>query len=325
MNTSIFEALTFARLPSLPAFAKRAMGLPHSHWEDFLPRITDETRTELQKLARKARGQDGLPPAIFIHGVMPRSGTNLLSDILALHPKTIQNPARLWEFPILRVADGADALEREFQFLFPPNRDVIQPHTILTLLAQGWMRALRHDAGDAHMILKTPHMQFIGLFEAVFPDEKLFLVIRDGRDVIESSLASFRNNRPLRKGFSALAHEWAMATHAALLTAQRLKGQAMLVRYEDLARTEQTYTQSLLHHAGLDPVPYKWNELPLLPIRGSSELARTGEVNWQPQAKSVDFRPTGRWQAWPESLKRKFRNIAGTALIEAGYERNAQW
>jgi hypothetical protein len=237
---------------------------------------------------------------------LPRSGTNLLSDILALHPDTIQNPGRFWEFPLLRVANGANALQQEFKFMFPANGEIMSPHMVLTLLAQGWMRALRAGSSDARMIIKSPHMHHIGLFDAIFPDEKLFLVIRDGRDVVASSMASFGTFSLTRKGFSTLAHEWTTACEAALATAARLKGQAMLVRYEDLASANPSITNSLLNHAGLDPATYPWDELKRLPVRGSSDLASQGGLDWQQKPKPANFNPIGRWQQWPDRLKRKF-------------------
>jgi protein-tyrosine sulfotransferase len=175
------------------------------------------------------------------------------------------------------------------------------------------------------MVLKAPHMQNIGLFDAIFPDEKLFLILRDGRDVVASSLASFSKNPFMRKGFSALCHEWALASDAAIETAQRLKSQAMLVRYEDLARLDPSYTESLLRHAGLNPETYPWQRLKDLPLRGSSELAIQGEVNWKQQSKPANFNPVGRWNQWPDRLKQKFRAIAGKALIQAGYESASEW
>lgn len=325
MNSGMLDVLAFARMENLPGLARRAIGLNAWTQDDFLPAVTPEQRLALQALARAVRGSAPAHPAVFIHGVLPRCGTNLISDILALHPDALQNPGRLWEFPLLRVANGAEAFEREFKFLFPPNGEVMPTNSLVTLLAQGWLRALRQQANGARMIFKTPHMQNISLFDAVFPDEKLFLVIRDGRDVVASSLASFKGNRLLRKGFAALAHEWSLASRAALHTADRLKGQAMLVRYEDLARANRPFTENLLRHAELDPKTYPWDKLASLPVRGSSELAAEGDIDWQEKAKPDGFNPVGRWQQWPVRLKRKFRDIAGPALIEAGYENGNGW
>lgn len=114
MFDEIRQILGYARLSQLPRYVGRALSRPTAQTGDFIfPQSADE-RAHLASLVRSIRGE-GARPAVFVHGVLPRSGTNYLADVLALHPDLQQDPGRLWEFPLLYVAPGADALQREFR------------------------------------------------------------------------------------------------------------------------------------------------------------------------------------------------------------------
>ena len=107
------ETLSYARLSQLYRYGRRALGLPAARKDDFMVTLPPGEAARLQAIATAVRGP-AAPPAIFVHGVLPRSGTNFLVDALALHPHVHAHPGRLWEFPLLYVAPGAEALQREF-------------------------------------------------------------------------------------------------------------------------------------------------------------------------------------------------------------------
>jgi protein-tyrosine sulfotransferase len=320
MTTQWKRITRFARLDTLPMLARRIFGLSMWQEADYFPALSHQQRQHLQSMAHKIRPAAQSNPAIFIHGVLPRSGTNLLSDILALHPSTQQNPGALWEFPLLMNHRAACAMEAEFHFAHPHNAEVMVPYSLLTAAAQGWLASLQAQAPTQRMLFKSPHMQGIGLFDAVFPKDKLFLLLRDGRDVAASSLASFGKHKIFSKRLPGLAQEWAQATEAALLAAEHIGPRAMLLRFEDLANADRSLIEMILHHAMLDPALYDWKAWEHLPVRGTSQTAIQNSPHWQPEPRAQDFNPIGRWRSWPQARKQKFNAIAGTALIAAGYE-----
>ncbi|HXV96942.1 MAG TPA: hypothetical protein VEC93_00860, partial [Anaerolineae bacterium] len=64
---------------------------------DTLPgTISDEAI----RAAEIARG-NGHGPAVMIHGIMPRSGTVYVGELLCRHPDLYAYPHHLWELPVL--------------------------------------------------------------------------------------------------------------------------------------------------------------------------------------------------------------------------------
>ena len=322
------ETLSYARLSQLYRYGRRALGLPAARKDDFIVTLPPGEPARLQAIATAVRGP-AAPPAIFVHGVLPRSGTNFLVDALALHPHVHAHPGRLWEFPLLYVAPGAEALQREFVSMFRRNAEVMGRYDLLAYLASGWLAALQKEAGERRLLLKSPHVQNVALFRHIFPGDILLLCLRDGRDVIQSSWNTFARWRLRRKGFAELAREWRYGTEAILSFepgGERAYANAKVVRYEALVEDTEAVMRDMLRHARLDPELFDFDALRRLPVRGSSAFASRGDQRWVPHEKPKDFQPVGRWrQAWSNREKSRFKAIAGMALIQAGYAQDDQW
>jgi protein-tyrosine sulfotransferase len=322
------QVLAYLRVRQLYWYGRRALGLPTARPEDFLRPLSGSETRRLRTIVADVRG-GGWPPAIFIHGVLPRSGTNFLADALALHPEIHAHPGRLWEFPLLYVAPGAAALQQEFLFMFGRNRDVMDRYDFLAYLASGWLASLQKQAGDQRMLFKSPHVQNINLFRHIFPNDILLLCLRDGRDIIQSSTQTFQRWRPRGKSFSEVAWEWRHAAEAILTFepgGENAYSRARVVRYEDLVRQPESTMRAILDHAHLDPAAYSFAALARLPVRGSSAIRVADDKRWAPHDKPVHFQPIGRWKAtWSRADKGRFKAIAGKTLIEAGYATDMCW
>jgi len=325
--TDLMSLIRSLRLDQFPRYARRLLGLPAARPEDFSVPLTDWERSRLQEIARAARGPNP-KPAVFVHGVLPRSGTNFLSDALELHADLCAHPGRLWEFPLLYVAPGATALQREFVQMFKPNNEVMGRFDMLAYLASGWMAALQQEAGDRHILLKCPHVQHINLFRHIFPDDILLLCLRDGRDIVQSSKGTFRRGLIGRKVTSELMREWRYATDAILSFepgGQNAYGNAMVIRYEALVEQPNEVIGQALAHAGLEPERYDFEALSNLPVRGSSAVTADDKSRWDQHEKPKDFKPVGRWSSWSERQRRQFKSLAGATLIRAGYAADDSW
>lgn len=306
---------------------RRAVGLPVWRRDDFVREVEPACAQRLEEIARSVRGAE-YKPAIFVHGVLPRSGTNFLANLLALHPDVASFPRRLWEFPLLHVLPGGRALQSEFLAMFPRNAEVLQPYELFALLASGWLADLQRGVGgDRHVLLKSPHVQHLFLFRHLFPRDKLVLCLRDGRDVLASAMATFRG-RLLRKSFRQLAVEWRLAADAVLEFAPggaRAHPNVTVVRYEDLIGGGEQAVRDLLEDVELDARGYPYAAAVELPVFGSSGSRERGDARWRPQPRAQDFQPVGRWSTWPERRKRAFMRLAGTTLARAGYCREAEY
>lgn len=321
-DSGLKRHLSYLRFNDAFVHLRRVLGLRYLSANDFLPEYPQADLERLATIARRVRGET-MPPAVFVLGVLPRSGTNFVRDALALHPALFPNPRRIWEFPLLDVARGANALQEEFLAMFPRNAEVMGPLDMFGYLAGAWMRDLQADAPDGRRILlKNPHMRNLSLATAAFPGDKLVLVIRDGRDVVESSLKTFSGRRLARKTFAQIAEEWSLASSAALAFAEggpRTHPDVTVLRYEDLVTDPRRTLPGLLRRLDLDPDAVDLDAVEALPVRGSSRTVADGRTGWKPQPRDTGFNPIRRWESWPAPRKRLFDRIAGDAISKAGY------
>lgn len=322
MQSNHRRVLSTVRLGDISKLAFRLAGAPYLSTSDFRPEISAEDGERLSGLARRARG-DG-PAPILVLGVMPRSGTNAVRDAIALHPDVYADPGRLYEFPLLHAADAAAVFMDQFHSYFPRNAEVTHRHDALAMLAGAWLRELQLEAGDKRILLKSPHVQNLFLAPHIFPDAKIVLCLRDGRDVVDSSLRTFSRVSLARKTFAQLATEWKFAAEAIVGATQAIAMQDMvtLARFEDLQDAPSQTVTAVLNGIGLDVANYDMEAFANLPVRGSSRSTATDDSRWQPETRSAHFKPVNRWHAWSDKRKARFDRIAGQALEQAGYARH---
>ena len=322
MVADISGPLSFARVAEMPRYLRRAIGLRYSKPEDFNPKATPEDLARARDIVRRTRGEFA-PPAILVLGVMPRSGTNFVHDVIGLHPHVRVDPGRIYEFPLLHVAAAAKAFQEEFLAVFPRNAEVIGRWDALAYLSGAWMRDLQRESGEQRMLLKNPHVQNLSLLGSIFPGDKIVLVLRDGRDVVESSLKTFKGEGLKRKNFSQLTWEWRDSADAILEWEEngpRRSSDVMVLRYEDMLERPDETLPRLLNHLELDPNLYDRAAFDALPVRGSSKSTAADGSQWKPQERSADFNPLRRWETWPAGRKAKFKRIAGDTLTRCGYD-----
>ncbi|WP_170411377.1 sulfotransferase family protein [Ruegeria atlantica] len=301
---------------------KRVLGARFLNDEDFMPRISPEQGKHLADLARRARGDINTP--ILVLGVMPRSGTNFVRDLVSKHPDVSADPGRLYEFPLLHAAGDAAAFTRDFLRYFPRNEEVMGKYDVLAMLAGAWFRELQAQDDAKHILLKCPHVQDLTLARYIFPDAKIILCLRDGRDVVESSLKTFSRYSLTSKNFRQLADEWRLGTEAIMTfddTGKNANSDTMIVRYEDVVADTHENVRRLLSHIGLAEDRYPWDEIDKMPVRGSSRSKVSNDDRWKPEEKSADFNPVKRWASWSDAKIARFDRLAGNALELAGYER----
>ena len=80
-----------------------------------------EVSDEALSACYKIRGENR-PPAMIIHGVMPRSGTVYTGELLRLHPDIFAYPNELWEIPFLELSGELKNVQQLFFKRFKNNR-----------------------------------------------------------------------------------------------------------------------------------------------------------------------------------------------------------
>jgi hypothetical protein len=151
------------------------------------------------------------------------------------------------------------------------------------------------------------------------PRDKLVLCLRDGRDVVASTLATFDHGL-LRKSFRQLVAEWRLATEAVLAFAPggpRANPDTVVVRYEDVALDPKGQIGRMLPALGLDPAVYPTDRLERLPVFGSSTTKENGEQSWSRAAPSDLPTRSAASRTWPDHRKRAFEHLAGTCCVAA--------
>ncbi len=257
------------------------------------------TATQMRYLVnRYLKGYRAEKPPIFIVGP-GHSGTSLLLAILGAHSNIF-------------------AIPFESGFAFEP--EPVQR----TLLHRFRKMTIAH--GKSRWVEKTPrHIRKIDELIKLFPDARIVIIIRDGRDVVCSYKA--------RRGTSIDKHvnHWVIAAEYARDYGHH--PQVHVLRYEDLIVDFSGTTRKLMAFLGeiyeprqaeyyKKPIKFYWHRVkkPENGRGGNHDQYR----NWQVNQPLFDGR--GRWHEEMEPQEKEvFRQSAGELLVVLGYEANNDW
>lgn len=268
---------------------------------------------------------------IFVVGAH-RSGTTLLRFMLTSHPRLFLPPES--EFipalfgtdptrPVSRSrADGM--LRRIFRLRFaddwrgerPRVADIVAgdgpvaPADLLDGLYSAYAR--QHGAlrwGD-----KTPtYTSHILLLNRIFPAARFIHVVRDGRDVALSVLATWGHRLHVDLGFAA--HTWVRRmTDAERARAHLPEGSFLKVRYEDLVAEPELELRRICRFVGEEFHPDM-----LAPERTARRFIPAESFHDEVRHPIASDR-VGRWRTEMSARDlRIYEAIAGPALVRAGY------
>jgi hypothetical protein len=269
------------------------------------------------------------PPPVFILSPAPRSGTNYLANILLLHPD-FQLPNLIWEDHVLiyshlltkyTIQTSNRWSEAEGQGDYAKD--------LLNHLGEGILSFLyKHVEDNRRLLCKTPRGYNIDNFFRLFPNAKLLILIRDGRDVITSAVKTWPNRF---LAFERSAFTWARGARQILefihgsdcgVTESSWK----LIKFECLIEHPEATVKDLLNFLNIDANTFDINQVQNLRLEGSSVYRGDKDrVHWEPVEKPKDFQPVGRWKSWNWLRKMTFKMIAGQELIRLGYVDNNHW
>jgi len=261
--------------------------------------------------AQAIRGER--PPAIIIHGVMPRSGTVFLGELIRSHPDVQAYPNDIWEMPLLSATPAVLALQKEFMRGYQQNLERISPNDFLAMVGASFIRYLHTQIDeDRRLLMKVPLAHQLDQFPLMFPHEQCLMLMRDGRDLTASTLKSWPT-----KNFDQVVRAWRDATRCML--AQKHP----MYQYEEVVQDPQSVVRSICSDIQLDVDRYPFETIDKQPLRGSSEHVE--DSGWNLVQKSSDFQSVGRWESWTSKQKDRFKELAGEELISAGYAQDLNW
>jgi protein-tyrosine sulfotransferase len=271
---------------------------------------------------------------VFIHGLLPRSGTNYLSRALQCHPDLRASPRSLWEFPHLRKSDPL--MSYAASMARAPKLPDLEEGDVLRMIGDAWLRYASEGLPEGcRLVIKEPTVEHLDRFFRFFPRACLLVLVRDGRDVACSAMktrfaspAGFVWRHPrtypriLRSPIGELARRWREASRnlRAFLQQCDERERVKVVRFEDLVRDGEAQMHGILEFLGLPRERFAWESLSDLDVRGSSFLGnRDGELHWERSDAPASFDPVGRWRRWDERELRRYLSVAAAELRHWGY------
>ena len=278
--------------------------------------ITKHAREVAEKI-RLGNERDYRNP-IFLHSIMPRAGSVFVGNIISLHPDISAYPNEIWESPFLESMDHINGFSDHFFSSYANNRDSIGRDDFFVIFAASYQRYL-YDATpkDKVLFVKEPRTRFLPYFYEAFPDANLTLLVRDGRDLVNSTVESWPHF-----GFEEVCHRWAKCARICLDFMKKYENsdRFILVKFEEVSEKPESFVESMCKKFKVDFDKYPIDKLETIPIQGSSALQVAGNVSWDPVKKPPSFNPIGRWNNWTDYRKKTFDSIAGEELRRLGYQ-----
>lgn len=196
-------------------------------------------------------------PSFFVMGV-GRSGTSLLQSLLSLHPSLlVSHELRVLE--LARIA--AHCVEGGGEP--DPTASVSRFSTELGLVFAASLGAAQlaeaGKEGASYGDKYPPYCERVDELRELFPAARLVHIVRDGRDVVASSLQAFVADRGWRReaqvpSVSALARHWATWVARARTDGRAAGAEHYFeFRYEDLLNDPRGTLRALLAFLGVAP------------------------------------------------------------------------
>lgn len=250
-----------------------------------------------ERLAAFEGGGDATEAPIFIVG-MPRSGTTLVEQILASHPRVHGAGERM------DLERHVDALARELGGSFSEAFAQATPE-LMSRLGSRYRETVVDGFTDVDRVTDKmpPNFRYLGLIAAALPNARIVHVMRDAAD---TCLSCFERPFVGRYAFSYdlenlgryfRAYTELMGHWRKVLPANRM----LELRYEDLVAEPEEKVRALLDHCGLE-----WDER-CLAFHETQRAVPTASLNQVRQP--LYSRSVGRWKRYREHLDPLFEAL----------------
>jgi protein-tyrosine sulfotransferase len=305
--------------------------------------LRDRSRIRMDQKSRALKPAYNLDP-IFILGARPRSGTNFLCNLLALHP-VIGNGRVVWEDFMLADSDLLTQYAHRTYNRWPQHWEVRENvgswEVICEHIGSGLVSYLNECAARKGfgqvgsnvkdpekikmLVTKTPTVKNIGNFFNFFPNAHLIVVVRDGRSVAESGARTFGLN------YETAIRRWdeeinTVIQYDAKIRQEGIDRKLLIVRFEDLFRNTKKELEKIFTFLGVRADEYDFEAAKNLPVSGSSTMADdgsgSGKVNWDFKTKEKNFNPLARYESWGRAKHERFNwLVRDESLVYFGYHK----
>lgn len=289
---------------------------------------------------------------VTLLGMRVRTGTNYASQVMLAHPdvESLLPHGSTAEFGLLIQLER---LQEVYRSIRGPFGDIDLTESDFLREAGSMVRSALLDERDVEgrvVFSKYPSVKDIDAFFSTFPDDRLVIWVRDGRDhvasVVKAASAPRRHHTSAvrakvslktwsRYTMARAAERWAEASRKIRAFLEGLEGheyadRILVLRYEDMVSDPRTWSAQLFDFCGLRVDEEILDRVEGLPVVGSSfygrDQAETAvKPTWQPVSRTSNFQPVGRWQSWNRAEKALFKRVAGPELISWGYVEDDKW
>jgi hypothetical protein len=294
----------------------------------------------LEKKVDKMHTSEAGHNLIFILGIMQRSGTNYLNNLLLLHPEC-EYPGFVWEDYLIAHADHLKTYADSVYQSWSPSwknktSHIMDQNPLLLCIGEGLSSFFRRqyesnsrpqlkstkkgtdrEAKSPRIVTTTPSVKSLKYVFQLFPCAHLLIIIRDGRSIVQSGIKSFNWD------FEHAVRRWAEAIetiHEFDDSAQQ--GRYLVVTYEDIYSNNRSEMTNILSFLGLDIEKYDFDAAANLPVMGSSDLSDDKKkIHWNAKEKSPDFNPIDRWKHWKRPNHERFNWLVGKYQEQFAYSK----
>jgi len=255
---------------------------------------------------------------IFILGITGRSGTNYLYNLLLTHPDCEGSSLMAEDFIIY----GLDQLDKYTNKVASKwkkewNYNPKMQSKLKKSLGKGIEGFLKNTSTSKCIVSKTPSTLNIDRFFDFFQEAKLIIIIRDGKNVVESGVKS--NFWNYEMGF----HIWDKSAKRILNFLKNNKpfsDRILLVKYENLINSLSEEMARVLDYCELDFDKYNMNKAKHTKILGSSTVkTKEKEFVWKVIPEKSNFNPLNRSLHWNKTLHYRYNRKCGDSTQKFGY------
>ena len=266
---------------------------------DNARRLADYFETAREEDWRQAAGDDiegdrTTAGHVFLLG-FPRSGTTLLEQVLASHPRVValEERAMLLEATgdLLESTAGLDRLSK----LSPAEADAMR-----RVYWEGVRSEFNADVSAKVFVDKMPlSTVFLPVIAKLFPTAKIIFARRDPRDVV---LSCFRRRFRINEAMfvfltlEGAAHYYDQVMRAAEVFRRKLKLDIYTLRHEALVADFDAEAERLLNYIGVDWDPNVRNFAARARVTASTPSAAQ-------LAKGLSAEGVGQWRRYEQSMR----------------------
>ena len=240
-------------------------------------------------------------PPVFLIGIMMRSGTNYLADVLQVIDPELCMPRVLDEDFLLvhsdLLVDYTQRMQQKWMKLpWVANAETLQS-TLLREIGNGLLRVLREGVEPGKAFAgkdaeRDQRRQVLWSFPSCTTVDPYERRARRG-----SVCGCFVRLRAIRLVGARMGPRCKLHPRAHVGASQTRGSTWEIVRYEDLVRGSPIdVLRSVVDVLDVPCNRVEWRRLPELPVRGSSQaLDANGRLDWSSHRRVKDFSPIGRW------------------------------